>query len=116
MGGAKILGNIIRWEGSGLSFRARAAIRCVKVRGQGHVTCWILFFTSGDSIASELFASRLRFAVSVLQRMDEEEDDVFPDSLRTGQSRFAAGGGFNLSVIPVDKVVPSGFLTFRGPE
>lgn len=48
--------------------------------------------------------------------MDEEEEDVFPESLRMGLGRFAAGGGFNLSVIPVDAVVPSGFFTFSGPE
>ena len=65
-----------------------------------------------------LFASRLRFAVSVLQRLDdeEEEEDVFPDILRTGLDRFAAGGGFNLSVAPGDTAVPSGFFTFSGPE
>lgn len=86
-------------------------------RGQGHVTCWIFFFTSGDFIASELFASRLRFvSVSLLRWMDEEEEDVFPDSLRMGFERFAAGGGFNLSVIPVDRLVPSGFFTFSRPE
>lgn len=48
--------------------------------------------------------------------MDEEEEDVFPDSLRMGLDRFAAGGGFNLSVIPDETVVPSGFFTFGGPE
>lgn len=48
--------------------------------------------------------------------MDEEEEDVFPDSLRMGLDRFAAGGGFNLSVIPVDILGPSGFFTFIGPE
>lgn len=45
--------------------------------------------------------------------MDEEEEDVLPDSLRIGLDKFAAGGGFNRSVIPVD---PSGFFTFSGPE
>ncbi len=48
--------------------------------------------------------------------MAEEEEDVFPDSLRMGLDRFAAGGGFNLSVIPVDMVLPSDFFTFSGPE
>lgn len=65
---------------------------------------------------TELFASRLRFAVSVLWAdiwMDEEEEHVLPDSLRMGLDRFAAGGGFNRSVIPVDS---SGFFTFSGPE
>lgn len=48
--------------------------------------------------------------------MDEEEEEVFAASLRMGLDRFAAGGGFNLSVIPVDTLVPSGFFTFSGPE
>lgn len=65
-------------------------------------------------VPTELLASRLRFAVSVLWWMDDEE--VFPESLRTGLGRFAAGGGFNLSVIPDDTAVPSGFFTFSGPE
>lgn len=45
------------------------------------------------------------------------EDGVLPDSLRMGLDRFAAGGGFNLSVIPVEGVVllSSGFLTFSPP-
>lgn len=47
---------------------------------------------------------------------EEEEEDVSPDSFGAGLHRFAAGGGFNLSVIPVDKVVRSGFFTFTGPE
>lgn len=54
--------------------------------------------------------------MSVLQWIDEDEEDVFPDSLRIGLGRFAAGGGFNLSVTPVDTVVPSVFFTFIGPE
>ncbi|TNN31025.1 hypothetical protein EYF80_058824 [Liparis tanakae] len=29
---------------------------------------------------------------------EEEEEDVFPDSFLMGKGRFAAGGGFNLSV------------------
>lgn len=45
-----------------------------------------------------------------------DEEDVFPDSLRMGLDRLLAGGGFNLSVIPVDAVAPSGFFTFSGPE
>lgn len=45
-----------------------------------------------------------------------DEDELLPDSLRIGLDRFAAGGGFNLSVIPADAVVPSGFFTFSGPE
>lgn len=67
-------------------------------------------------VPTVLFASRLRCAVSVLQRLDdeEEEEDVFPDILRTGLYRFTAGGGFNLS--PGDTAVPSGFFTFSGPE
>lgn len=48
--------------------------------------------------------------------MGEEVDDVFAVNLRMGLDRFATGGGFNLSVIPVDMVVPSGFFTFIGPE
>lgn len=47
--------------------------------------------------------------------MDEEDEDVLPESLRMGLERFA-GGGFNLSVIPVDAILPSGFFTFSGPE
>lgn len=42
---------------------------------------------------------------------------MLPESLRMGLDRFAAGGGFNLSVIPVDVVLrPSGLFTFSGPE
>lgn len=42
---------------------------------------------------------------------------MLPDSLRMGLDRFAAGGGFNLSVIPVNAaLLPSGFLTFSVPE
>lgn len=40
---------------------------------------------------------------------------MFPDNLRMGLDRFAAGGGFKRSVIPDDAVVPSGFFTFSGP-
>lgn len=47
--------------------------------------------------------------------MDEEEDDVLPDSLRMGLDISAAGGGFNLSVTPDGVVVPSGFFTFSCP-
>lgn len=38
-----------------------------EARGQGQVTCWIFFFTSGDFGAPDIFASRLRFAVSLLR-------------------------------------------------
>lgn len=70
-----------------------------------------------QKVPTELLASRLRFdCVSELRWIDEDEEDVFPDSLRMGLDMFAAGGGFNLSVTPVDMVVPSGFLTFSGPE
>lgn len=73
-----------------------------------------------QKVPTKLIASRLRFAASVLQRMEaeeeEEEEDVFPDSFLMGNGRFAAGGGFNLSVVPVDKVVSAGFFTFSGPE
>lgn len=41
---------------------------------------------------------------------------MFPDNLRMGLDRFAAGGGFNLSMIPDDAEVPSGFFTLSGPE
>lgn len=42
---------------------------------------------------------------------------MLPESLRMGLDRFAAGGGFNLSVIPVNAVLrPSGLFTFSGPE
>lgn len=41
---------------------------------------------------------------------------MFPDSLQTGLNRFEAGGGFNRSMVPVDKEVPSVFFTFSGPE
>lgn len=40
---------------------------------------------------------------------EEEEEEEELESLRMGLDRFAAGGGFNLSVSPVD----SGFFTFR---
>lgn len=33
-----------------------------------------------------------------------------------GLERFAAGGGFNLSLLPIDTILPSGFFTFSGPE
>lgn len=71
-----------------------------------------------QELPTELFACRLRFATSVLQCMDEEEEeeDVLPDSLRMGLDRFAAGRGFNRSVIPVDTLAPSGFFTLSGPE
>lgn len=48
--------------------------------------------------------------------MDEEEEDVLPDSLRMGLDGFAAGGGFKRSVVPVDSVAPSAFFTLSGPE
>lgn len=48
--------------------------------------------------------------------MDEEDDDEVPESLRMGLERFAAGGGFSLSVTPADPFVPSGFFTFSGPD
>lgn len=45
-------------------------------------------------------------------------EDVLPDSRRMGLEKLAGGGGFNLSVDPVDEVVlegPSGFFTFNMP-
>lgn len=39
-----------------------------------------------------------------------------PESLRMGLETFVVGGGFNLSVIPFDAILPSGFFTFNGPE
>lgn len=48
--------------------------------------------------------------------MDEAEEDVVPDSLRMGLERLAAGGGFNLSVTPVNVMLPSGLFTFSGPD
>lgn len=44
-------------------------------------------------------------------------EDVLPGSLRMGWDGFAAGGGFNLSVIPVADVVLrlSGFFTLSTP-
>lgn len=41
---------------------------------------------------------------------------MFPDNLRMGLDRLAAGGGFNLSVIPDDEALPSDFFTLSGPE
>lgn len=41
---------------------------------------------------------------------------VVPDSLLMGLDRVAAGGGFNLSVTPVDMFVSPGFFNFTGPE
>lgn len=61
-----------------------------------------------------LFASRLRL-VLLLHWTDEEDELVVPDNLRMGLDRFAAGGGFSLSVTPVDMLVPPGFFNFTGP-
>lgn len=41
---------------------------------------------------------------------------VLPDSLLMGLDRFAAGGGFNLSVTGVVMFVPPGFFNFTEPE
>lgn len=49
-------------------------------------------------------------------REEEEDDDVFPDSLRMGLDKLAAGGGFNRSATPADAPAPSGFLTLSGAE
>lgn len=86
------------------------------VRAHGHVMCWIFFFTSGDFSVPEASASRLRFGVSDVGRVDGEDDDEVPESLRIGLERFAAGGGFNLSVTPAESFVPPGFFTFSGPD
>jgi len=78
-------------------------------------TCTRITVETEQEVPTEAFDSCLRFAVSVLRCMDEEEDEL-PDSLRMGLDRFAAGGGFNLSATAVEAVVPSGFFTFGGPE
>lgn len=49
--------------------------------------------------------------MSVLQ-FEEEDDEL---RARMGLDRFAAGGGFNLSVMG-DTVDPAGFFTFSEPE
>lgn len=41
---------------------------------------------------------------------------MIPDSLRMGLDRIAEGGGFNLSVTPVDMLLPPGFFNFTVPE
>lgn len=62
-----------------------------------------------------LFVVRLRL-VLLLHWADEEDELVIPDSLRIGLDRIAEGGGFNLSVTPVDMLVPPGFFNFTVPE
>lgn len=56
-------------------------------------------------------ASFLRSAVC----LDEVEEDVFADSLPMELARFAAGGGFNLSVALADTGFPSDLFTFGEP-
>lgn len=47
--------------------------------------------------------------------MSVDEVGVTVVSLRTGLAMFAVGGGFSLSVLPDDRLLPSGLFTFRGP-
>lgn len=47
--------------------------------------------------------------------MSFDEVDATVVNLRMGLVMFAVGGGFSLSVLADDRLLPSGLFTFRGP-
>lgn len=70
-GTPKIVGNHRLQTGKGvvclLDLEVPSGLYEKEAKDQGQVTCWILFFTSGDFSAPDVFASRLRFVVSLLR-------------------------------------------------
>lgn len=70
-GTPKVVDNHGLWTGKGVvclpDLEVPSGLYEKEAKDQGQVTRWILFFTSGDFSAPDVFASSLRFFVSLLR-------------------------------------------------